>query len=170
MTKNLELRMYHLVLYQLTGIQMGIQSLHSCVEYQLMYGDSDEYLDWANDWKTTIILNGGTSNSGGMNGKGVKFDTGSMEQHYQTLVDMGVNVAKFHEPDLNDSLSAIAFICDERVFDKANYPDLNLDGIEDLGEINRLSTEHLKQLGSIENMRLRKFLNTGFYGKPFKLA
>jgi hypothetical protein len=33
MEKNLELRMYGLVNYQLTGIQKGIQFLHGVVEY-----------------------------------------------------------------------------------------------------------------------------------------
>ncbi len=61
MEQDLELRMYSLVLYQLTGIQAGIQSGHANVEYGVQSKFDERWLDWAMNWKTVILLNGGSS-------------------------------------------------------------------------------------------------------------
>ena len=66
--KNLELRMYGMVNYQLTGIQMGIQFLHAVSDYgqlvkKLKGEELKKYDDWADNWKTVILLNGGTTNN-----------------------------------------------------------------------------------------------------------
>ena len=64
----MELRMYGFVNYQLTGIQKGIQFGHAVVEYGQQVkktGDPkliNKWNDWADNWKTFIILNGGTTN------------------------------------------------------------------------------------------------------------
>lgn len=129
--KNLELRMYFLVMYNISEIQKSIQALHACVEYQLKYSKAKEYLDWAKKHKTVILLNGGTSNSGDLSmGESYRsyerlenIKEGTMEQHLQTLQENKIKCAAFYEPDLNYSLSAIAFLVDERVFNKKDYPD-----------------------------------------------
>jgi len=38
-------------------------------------------------------------------------------------VENEIEMAYFTEPDLNDALSAVCFICDERVFNKKDYPE-----------------------------------------------
>jgi hypothetical protein len=121
--RSLEYRMYTLTPYNLSGIQKGIQSLHGVVEYHLLYGEDIEYLDWAKNWKTVIVLNGGTSNNSGShmyenhvnNSNHVPF-YGTMEQHADVLTTANIKYATFFEPDANNMLTAIAFLCDERVF------------------------------------------------------
>ena len=121
--ENLELRMYGLVNYQLTGIQMGIQFLHGVVEYGQMANQKDgdileQYNEWANIHKTVILLNGGTTNNN-LN------KLGTLNQHLQTLIDKQIVCSKFEEPDLGDQLTAVVFIVDERVFNKEKYPDFD---------------------------------------------
>jgi hypothetical protein len=76
------------------------------------------YNKWAYNDKTFIILNGGTTNEN----KDSKW-YGSLQQHRDALVEAGVLLAEFREPDLNNTLTAIVFLVDERVFDRESYPD-----------------------------------------------
>jgi hypothetical protein len=109
MTEELKWRMYGFVPYNISEIQKGIQFGHGVVEYAQNYFDSEEYQKWANVDKTFIILNGGTSST--------------MLVNHQTLIDAGITTRSFCEPDLNNMLSAIVFLVDERVYDRENYPD-----------------------------------------------
>jgi hypothetical protein len=120
MQNNLELRMYGLVNYQLTGIQKGIQFGHAVVEYANKYFNTNLYQDWAKNWKTFIILNGGTTNKR-INNTGMPF--GTLNNHLIDLSYNDIDVAFFEESDLGDQLTAIVFIVDERVFNKNKYPD-----------------------------------------------
>lgn len=149
--EKLELRMYGIVPYNISEIQKGIQFGHAVVEYGQMakrFGvpqtetrQSSEgstyrvtsyppegaeiekaYEEWADYWKTFIILNGGTSNHSMNRYHDGEFQ-GTMEQHLAALEDAGIATATFYEPDLNDMLSAVVFIVDERVFNKKSYPD-----------------------------------------------
>ncbi len=122
-----ELRMYFLTMYNLSPIQQGIQCLHACVEYFLKYWRTKEFWSWAKTHKTVILLNGGTSNDGKSSCYGLDPALGSMEQHFQTLKNNKIKCASFHEPDLNYSMSAIAFLVDERVFNKKDYPDFKIN-------------------------------------------
>lgn len=58
--KQLELRMYFFVNYQLTGMQKGIQSAHVSLEYARKFKDSELFIDFVDNWKTMIeeILTG----------------------------------------------------------------------------------------------------------------
>ena len=63
MTKQpLELRMYFFVPYQLRGIQQAIQAGHAALEYARKFKDDKQFINFVNNWKTWIILNGGTTN------------------------------------------------------------------------------------------------------------
>jgi len=106
MKKELEKRMYGLVPYNISPIQQAIQFGHAVVEMSL--DQIDEYFDWAANWKTFIILNGGTSN-------GNPNFPGTMQQHLEILKENKISHAIFNEPDLNNMLSAIVFLVDERV-------------------------------------------------------
>ncbi len=93
------LRLYILVPYNLSPIQQGIQALHATVELGLL-GKAD-YVEWAKNHKTTIVLNAGTTGEGS-----------SMEQHRANLIRLSVDFATFREPDLNNAMTGIAFIVD----------------------------------------------------------
>ena len=152
--ERLELRMYGLVPYNISPIQQGIQFGHAVVEYGRMCDGMKNhqalYNDWADNWKTFIILNGGTTNTNFSTDDGLPF--GSMNRHLLTLDSIGVNFATFHEPDLGDQLTAIVFIVDERVFNKTKYPDPQPFATED--EVNLF----MESIGGEKNYKLREFL------------
>ena len=60
---ELEKRMYFFVPYQLTGIQQGIQCGHAALEYARKYWNDIYFIDFRENWKTWVILNGGTTNN-----------------------------------------------------------------------------------------------------------
>ena len=187
----MELRMYGLTNYQLTGIQKGIQFLHAVVEYgQKVKEPGNEmasviYNDWANNHKTVILLNGGTTNYR-ITEEGLPF--GTLNNHVIELHNNQVDFATFREPDLGDQLTAVVFIVDERVFNKKKYPDFEDWVIENYGDLVRTDyytssymlaqqiknsdskvdkkvyEEWVKILGGEKNVFLRDFL------KNFKLA
>lgn len=155
---KLELRMYGLCNYQLTGIQKGIQFLHGVVEYGLQHGMTEQYIDWAQNWKTVILLNGGTTND---NPKWL----GTLNQHAQTLGEMNIPTSCFYEPDLGDQLTAVVFIVDERVFNKEKYPEpIYQKGLEFEQTNQVLQEDFIKSIGGYTNFKLREFL------KQFRLA
>lgn len=178
--KKPELRMYFLVMYNISPIQQGIQALHAVIEYFLKHWKDKEFWRWAKTHKTVILLNGGTSNKGHHSEYGEPKQIGSMEQHFKTLKDNKIKCAAFYEPDLNHSMSAIAFLVDERVFNKKDYPDFVPTSIQEFGEdvyssdhkqfdeaydkfIKNEEVKYIKKLGK-ETYFLKNFL------KQFKLA
>jgi hypothetical protein len=118
----LEYRMYGFVPYNISGIQAGIQFGHAVVEYQQNARDMGNIEDIYNRWaiidKTFIICNGGTTNENPQD----KW-YGTMQQKRDQLADAGINFSEFREPDLNNALSAVAFLVDERVFNDELYPN-----------------------------------------------
>lgn len=116
--KKLEYRLYGLVLYNISPIQQGIQFGHAAIEYAQNHFKDEDYQLWAKKWKTFIILNGGTSNRSNDEVK-----MGTMEKHLKTiLLDLKLKYASFYEPDLNNALTSIVFLVDERVFNYKKYP------------------------------------------------
>lgn len=176
-----ELRMYGLVAYQLSGtIHAGIQFGHAVVEYGLKYGKSPCYTQWAENDKTFIVLNGGTTNSRLIDG--IPF--GSLNQHVITLKEMGVAKAEFYEPDLGEQLTATVFIVPKQVYNKKEYPGFEdyvktLDFTEEYKEFliesfydedAHLHTPTFEEylgiysnwvdsLGGVGNVKLREFLS-----------
>jgi hypothetical protein len=116
---NLELRMYGIVIYQLTPIQAGIQFQHATTRYGRLY-DTKTYRDWADNWQTSIVLNGGTTN---LNPDRL----GTINKLYAEIKNLGIDCEAFYEPDLGDQMTAFTLILDERIFDKKKYPDFGLD-------------------------------------------
>jgi len=194
MNRNLELRMYGLVPYNISPIQQGIQFGHAVVEYgqmvklpQAMNKMSIDapfiYDSWASNWKTFIILNGGTTNHRN-DDEGLPF--GTLNQHVLKLDEMNIDFATFNEPDLGDQLTAVVFIVDERVFNKKKYPDFEDWVIENYGDLitgdgsayqvarrikeskskedQKVYLSWVKIVGGEKNVFLRDFL------KNFKLA
>ncbi len=153
MSDDLEKRMYSLVLYNISPIQAGIQSAHSNTEYANEYSKDEDYIDWATKWRTVILLNGGTSNSGNESYYGYPASKGSMERHLDTLINMGIKVVPFHEPDLNYALTSLSFIVDERVFNRTKYPDFDFENY---------SLFPIKKLEHLEILQQSDFFEDGF--------
>jgi hypothetical protein len=129
--KYLEYRMYFLVNYQFSGtIHAGIQPIHAAIDYgelaktYVMTDDNGDELykvdraftSWARTDKTVIVLNGGTTNNN-------PDRLGTLNQAMNTLKGLGIKLAPFYEPDINDALTAFAFLVDERVYEKELYED-----------------------------------------------
>jgi len=122
--KQLELRAYFFVPYNISSMQRGIQTKHAFDEYLLKYGrDNPEHIVWdyMKNHKTVIILNGGTTNIRRELGTGISL--GSLNQIGDSLLENEIEFSYFEEPDLNDALTAVCFIADERVWNYEDYPD-----------------------------------------------
>lgn len=102
--------MYSFVLRQLNPMQKGIQTAHAVVEYANAFGDTDEYKTWANTDKTLIVLDGGTYQD--------------MEEIKSILDDNNIKYATFQEEDLNNLMTSITLVADERVWDMKTCPDI----------------------------------------------
>lgn len=171
----LEYRMYGLVPYNISDIQKGIQFGHAVVEYGLSVKGLPKldsiYTKWAKEDKTFIILNGGTTNE--------KVDNkwyGTLQRHRDSLNDAGIPIAEFREPDLNDTLTGVVFLVDERVFNKELYPDFVAETVDRYNRNNQKEIERVEssnarnylkweeKIGGPSNAFLRNFLKT------FKLA
>jgi hypothetical protein len=176
--------MYGLVPYNISSIQSAIQYGHAVQEYNnlMIDGESNmrsvnfdvellkENITAFNKWrkkdKTFIILNGGTTNES-TDDKWY----GSMQKYRDTLYENGVIFAEFYEPDLNNTLTAIVFLVDERVFDRLTYPNFERETLpysktkpseKKLKELDeRNSANYLKwveKIGGHKNAFLREFL------------
>jgi hypothetical protein len=155
--ENLELRMYGFVPYNISEIQKGIQFGHGVVEYSLIMdrypGLKEQYIDWALNHKTFIILNGGTTNNDIKDGLYV----GGLNQIAGVLNNLKIVYSRFYEPDLNGALTSINFIIDERIFNTKKYPEP-----EEPSEKEML--EFIQTIGGDRNYELRNFL------KNYRLA
>lgn len=121
MKNNLEKRMYFLVPYNISPIQQAIQAGHAALEYAHKYGDDPEYVDFIENWKTWIVLNGGTTNNDWDDNEDAF--VGTLDQALRSIEENDIKFAYFYEPDLNNALTAVCLLVDERVFNKEDYPD-----------------------------------------------
>jgi hypothetical protein len=125
----LELRMYFFVPYNISPIQQGIQAGHVALRYVKKYHqDNPQVWDFVDNHETFIILNGGTTNDQ-IDAEGLSI--GGMNQIGNLLHEHQIDFAYFNEPDLNYALTALCFICDERVFNRKKYLDF-IDYLSDV--------------------------------------
>jgi len=122
MEEKTELRFYSLVLYSLMPMQKGIQTQHTTAEYTLKYNFDDVFVEWARNHKTTIVLDGGTSNSGNETRYGYPKQKGGLEILVDEFDSIGVRYSVFYEPDVNYSLTSIGMILPDQVFNTRKYP------------------------------------------------
>ena len=95
--------MYCLAERHLSSIQKAIQSAHAIVEYGQTYGDTPEYKQWADRDKTIVILDGGRS-----------IDLDSIVDQLRCE---GWPFETFYEPDMDNFMTAIAFLVPDTVYD-----------------------------------------------------
>jgi len=180
MKEELEYSMYGLVPYNISPIQQGIQFGHAVQEYNNDFFErSHEFAQWRFNDKTFIILNGGTTNRTvkTFNSEtGIPNYKGTLNNHVISLANNGIECATFFEPDLNDALTAVVFLVDERVFNKEKYPDYieypQLENMSSFDELPKLPTfidqikyeDWVESVGGEKNVFLREFLS------QFKLA
>ena len=168
--KQLELRMYFFTVSSLCGISKGIACGHASLEYAYLYGQSQEFIDFIQQHKTWIILNGGTTNDErDLDDKPL----GTLNQIGDALDENDIKFSHFREPDLNHALTALCFIADERVFNKKDFHDFKdfLSGIsKSYIEANNLTYDETKEryhtdykewirgIGGIKNEFLRDLI------------
>jgi hypothetical protein len=170
--------MYFFVIYQLSGIQKGIQAGHTGLEYVEQHGDTELYKKFIRYHKTWIILNGGTT-SDRLDIEGVP--SGTINQTALELVANDIDFSYFREPDLNDAITSLCFIIDERVFNIKDYPNFNVfvsgkyknnDSVADVDIMSNFNNvdylvekysqtykEWVRLVGGIKNVYLRKLLD-----------
>lgn len=96
------MKMYFITNMYLSPIQRGIQSAHALAELYENNSDSNLEIvsDWAKNHKTIIVLNGGTNES--------------MKRIYSKIEELSLDanliLATFNEPELNNTLTAIALL------------------------------------------------------------
>lgn len=117
----LELRMYFFVPYNISPIQQAIQAGHASLEYAHKYAGTELFQKFMQH-KTWIILNGGTTNDS-VDYPGTLNVTSRSIDEFNNNHEDKINFTLFSEPDLNFALTAVCFICDERVFNYEDYPD-----------------------------------------------
>lgn len=173
--KILEVRMYFFVPYNISEIQKGIQAGHASLRYARLFAEKNpEVWDFVDNHETWIILNGGTMNAER------DFDgiaKGGMNQIADVLLSNDIDFSYFLEPDLNDGLSALCFLCDEQVFNRKDYPNF-VDYLinnyrvgaseQDIIELRKTPNEiliensHYKEwvrsVGGIKNVSLRELI------------
>jgi len=124
MNERLKFRMYFFVPYNISPIQQAIQAGHAALEYAHQYRDSSDFLNFIKNDKTWIILNGGTTNHNiEPSSEGGTQYVGSLDQILDSIGFAHINHSSFYEPDLNNALTAVCFLADERVWDYETYPD-----------------------------------------------
>ena len=100
----MEYRMYCLVLRHLSGINKGVQAAHVCMEYAHKYKSEAAFTQYVTTDKTLIMLDGGISQD--------------LESIESLLTIENINFASFREPDINDCITSICFLVDERIFNR----------------------------------------------------
>ena len=164
-SKNLRYRMYSLVLTHLNQLQKGIQAYHSAIQYSLKYKNSKEYDQWARKDKTVIILNGGSSNQKGTDAYSRDDYIGTLDEAIKKLTENKIKHHIFYEPDINNTITAIALLVDEKVWNKKDYPDLPEKVLEIIPGYDPLQKKHIEKYKyTKEQLFLKDFL------KEFKLA
>lgn len=185
-----ELKMYFLVMYNISPIQQGIQSLHGSKAYVKKYKGNKRIIkihdEWDQNFETVVLLNGGTSNNGFgfVPSENLEFPVGdnmpqmifyfdktrlgTMELHEKYLIENNIPYAAFHEPDLNNSLSSLCFICDEKVFDWVNYPIFDKWYAVNGGSMDTLLEEDYEEWVEFVGGKINAKLKELIYGK--KLA
>lgn len=150
---NLRYRMYNLVLYNISPIQQGIQVAHSIVEYSTAFFNTIQYQRWAQVDKTIMVMNAGS--------------TIKLKEKMDYLIDNQLtDLSFFKEVDLDNAITAVSFLVDERLWDKEKYPDgppsslIGSDGVVLSVMHTWNEAAYINSIGGEKNYLLKKFIDT----------
>lgn len=168
--KELQYRMYVFVERHLSPIDKGIQASHAVIELYneaKLWNKTKESIifdKWAHFDKTLILLDGGNVN-----------DLNNLSEY---LSENGIHYGAFAEEDLDNILTAVAVVVDERIFNKKDYPDFETwlneikgvtfdDGYcylydksnHEVIEQQDFYNEWVEYIGGEKNLRLRELIN-----------
>lgn len=141
MEKNF--RMYFLILRHLSGVNKAVQSSHSSFEYSLKYINNEDFIKYAANDKTIIMLDGGTHQD--------------MVESQKILEENGINHAYFLEPDINNSMTSICFLVEDSIYDREKfktYEDFYDEYLENYGYIREdinLYDKWIESIGGKQN-------------------
>ena len=160
--KILEQRMYVFVERHLSPIDKGIQSAHAVVEYSNKFSKNENYYQWSFYDKTLILLNGGV--------------VSDLVDLTKTFYENEIPFSFFKEVDMDNILTSVAVLVDERVFNKDKYLDFDIWRnnkypviptycMEDIGDFDFTYNDHYKEwtedvIGGEKNVILRKIINS----------
>lgn len=164
--KILEKRFYFLVPYNISPEQKGIQAGHAALKYAHKYPKQfNEAMN--NNHEKWIVLNGGTTNNS------MDYErSGSLDVSLRQLIEHNIPFSSFYEPDLNDALTAVCLLVDERVYNRKDYPDFkdwvlneNVKQHLPIGSIDKVTdkllNQYLKDVGITKDIYiLKELLNT----------
>ncbi len=155
-------RMYFFVPYNISDIQKGIQAGHCAEQYAKYYHSSKDWQEYVSKDKTWMIMNGGTTNK-----SKDPLKRGSLNLLMDSIMENHIPSTVFYEPNLNDGLSAICFLVDEKVYDFEIYPNyedwLNIipPPVEDNFKCtDGYSTKYFNLIGGNKNFKKNLFLKT----------
>jgi len=148
------MRMYFFVPYNISEIQKGIQAGHAALEYAEKFGQGLPYEEFIMNHKTWVILNGGTTMDFDADRSG---KSGDLNLIAQQLYGEHIDFSYFREPDLNNALTALCFLADERVYDREKYPDLAPCKEDEKYDIETIRS-WVKGLGGRKNVVLRQLI------------
>lgn len=132
---SLETRMYSITMRHLSGIQKGIQALHSTVEYSNLFGNTEAWKKWSTIDKTKIVLEGNMYSEDGYQ------EPFNIYYFIKLLETAGIPFAIFKEPDFSNAFTSVSFILDKRYFTKiesTNFLDI-LDAFNSIKDPNVVS-------------------------------
>lgn len=113
--KDLTYKTYVFVEKHLSPIDKGIQASHAVIEFYNeaklwnKIKENSNFDRWAHFDKTLILLDGGSVNN--------------LDEIDEILSENLIHHGSFREPDMDNILTAIAVVVDERVFNRKEYPD-----------------------------------------------
>ena len=117
---GLELRMFGVAPFQLGPLHAGIQFQHAATMYERKF-HTPLYEDWADNWMTSIVKNGGSTNTSTDPER-----RGSVNKFYDQCVELGIDAVYFTEITMGDQITCVALIADERTWDLDTWPNIDL--------------------------------------------
>lgn len=140
MNKEIDNRLYFFVLDKISNIQKGIGMGKAALKYFI----DKEYL--ADEYEPWLVLN-------------VSSNKHKMNDIKTILNKHAVDYTSYKDPNLNNTLTIICLLVDERVYNINKYPDWDKDNSEVTYD------RWVSLMGGQSNIVLRELINKSKFGK-----